>query len=373
MPGVSSSNVSYFALPAEAVVGAGGLGKAVRAVSNGLAGTLSSGRVVRLSPARPAIVAAPTARPVNADGSPAEQLARTSLSLGAIASGDTLIGNASYSYQDATSQFEQIWAIPPGRPPHRYSFDSCASYHKREFEPSGFEDNGDEYIYDRAVYGAQGEELDLTETPDIYKADIQWPDRGAWAPYAFKVQNGRCEYFGRAVMYGSRGDYAVGYREYHGPYLSAPSVANGNVAKRDVAVRWHGKQLSELGSGVALDVTDDGTAVGTDTYSEDGLGHKPFVHARLWSSSGAVTPIATDATASIAHAIDARHRVAGVLVRGDRAYAFLWQDGSTRTLDDIVHDANWHFEAAFDFSPDGRIAGSGTYRGNPGLFLVRIP
>ncbi len=366
MASESGANISVYVLPGNTAVAPSGFEKAVRVGTHGLLAASQSGRIVRLSPSPEAIIAAPTAKPVDSDGSPAEPLTHRFLSLGAIARGGTLIGNAAYSYGDATSAFGQTWVFPSGRPPHLFLSDSCGRYHKKRFEPRGFDD------YDETVYDAKGEDIDVTESPNIYKSDISWPDRGAWAPYAFKVRRGRCDYYGRAVMFASTGDYSVGYREYHGAYLSSSTLAAAPET-RDVAVRWRGNQLTELGPGVALDVAADGTAVGADAYSTYDLGNEPYVHARLWSASGAVTRIASDATASIAHAIDARHRVAGVLLRHNRYYAFLWQNGATRTIDDLVRDANWHFEAAFDFAPDGRIAGSGTYRGHPAVFLVNVP
>jgi hypothetical protein len=174
-------------------------------------------------------------------------------------------------------------------------------------------------------------------------------------------------------MYASSGAYSVGYREYHGPYISSPLNGNENTARRYVAIRWHGKRIEELGAGVANGVTADGTAVGADVLPKNGLANEPYAHGRLWAFSGAPVEVAADATASEARAIDARHRVVGVLIRGKRSYAFIWQNGVTRTLDDITHDRGWHFEEASHFTPDGAIIGKASYRGRPGVFIIKVP
>jgi hypothetical protein len=53
-----------------------------------------------------------------------------------------------------------------------------------------------------------------------------------------------------------------------------------------------------------------------------------------------------------------------------RHYAFLWQNGTLRRLDDVVRARNWRFECGYAFGPDGAIVGIGTYRGSPAVFEI---
>jgi hypothetical protein len=53
-----------------------------------------------------------------------------------------------------------------------------------------------------------------------------------------------------------------------------------------------------------------------------------------------------------------------------RHYAYLWENGVLRRLDDVARAPQWRFECAYAFGPGGWIVGTGTYRGTPAGFIL---
>ncbi len=201
-------------------------------------------------------------------------------------------------------------------------------------------------------------------------------EAGDWAPYAFIVNGSACRALGRAIVTNVRGTWATGYRGYLDGHV-APTNLNP-IRQHNVAVRWNGTQLTELGDGDALAVNSDGLAVGAsavpgrfDSQSggytgTDGAVHtftyaSATPHAIVWPLRGAGISIVRDAMRSVAYDVADDGTVVGMMVARDgKHYAFRWRRGRLERLDDLPHPPGWRFEAAYAIASDGTIAGIGT-------------
>jgi probable HAF family extracellular repeat protein len=164
------------------------------------------------------------------------------------------------------------------------------------------------------------------------------------------------------------GAYAAGYAGYVGNVPQAPDVP---TKQHFVALRWHGDERAAIGAGAALAINAAGVAAGADTPPGPGSHYGASPHARLWPLSGTPVDLVDGPETSVAYAIDARGRVAGMLEdAGGRHRAFLWQDGRLRLLDDAVRVPGWRFECAYAIAANGAIAGIGVYRGTASAFLL---
>ena len=203
--------------------------------------------------------------------------------------------------------------------------------------------------------------------------------RGEYAPYAFIVDGAQCRILGRAIVVDVRGEWSSGYRGYLDGHL-APTNLNV-MLQTPVAVRWHGTDLVELGTGDALAVSSSGFAVGADAVpgrfdagilSSDGIPRayrSAEPHAVAWDRSGREIMIEHTADRSVAYDVADDGTVVGTLTASDkRHYAFRWRAGKLERLDDLPHRAGWRFESAYSVSADGTIAGIGTYDGIPTVF-----
>jgi probable HAF family extracellular repeat protein len=204
------------------------------------------------------------------------------------------------------------------------------------------------------------------------------PDNvGALAPYALIVDGPTCTVLGRATIAALRGRYAAGYRGYLAGHL-APDNLNPDV-QRYVAVRWTGDALHELGLGVALAVNADGLVVGASGPPDHadwehrtmaGAYVQPMPQALAWNAKGQRIVIVGHALRSVAYDVADDGTVVGTLRERDGTYhAFRWRDGHGDLLDDLPHSPDWRFTSAYAITPDGTIAGVGTYRGVPAVFV----
>jgi len=279
--------------------------------------------------------------------------ADTFYSVGAVTPQHDVFADVRY-FQNGAASVNQRWVyrIPPGRSAQRKTFANCKE------DPDDF---------GVTVAGADGETLLVDKEPYIDQTAMR---AQAEPEFAFEVRGGACEFYGHALLTAASGAYAAGYRVYDSVVTRD---GQQSLVSRAVAVRWHGKQMSELGRGIALDVAADGTAVGADGEASPGSnGEPPHEQARMWPPAGKAVTLVTHSDASVARAVDGHRRVVGTLRSGKTCSAFIWENATTRTLDSIVGDANWHFEAAYDFAPDGRIAGIGRYKNRPAVFLLAV-
>jgi hypothetical protein len=201
--------------------------------------------------------------------------------------------------------------------------------------------------------------LDVTfESDDLVNPDEVFA--GDSAPIAVRLSRAGCARLGRFDLRDANGTFAAGYRGYYSDgKLGATNV--NRPAEKFFAVRWHDGKVSELGPGIAFAILADGTAVG-----------RGAAHATLWDPAGDATDLTPDAKASTAYAIDEAHRVIGSLTASDgRHYAFLWENGRLRLLDDTLAAPGWRLEAAFRFLPDGSIVGAGTHQAVASGFILR--
>ncbi len=213
---------------------------------------------------------------------------------------------------------------------------------------------------------SNGSLIATMQSPPVVNLD---DTSGQTAPVVLHLRSYQCLNMGNGVALGTRGLYAVGYTAY---VAGVPAPSNVVSSKeRFVAMRWHERTREPLGTGVAIGVAADGTSVGADTLPGADVAYAGHIHALLWQNGQSAVELAPESPLSVAYAIDARHRIIGMLEdeRG-RHYAFLWQNGSLRRLDDIVDRAGWRFECGYAFAPDGSIVGIGTYRGTPKVFEV---
>ncbi|MGD1068197.1 MAG: hypothetical protein ABR975_15415 [Vulcanimicrobiaceae bacterium] len=208
-------------------------------------------------------------------------------------------------------------------------------------------------------------------------SDVLPDNIGALAPYALIVNGPTCTVLGRATITALRGAYAAGYRGYLGGHL-APDDLN-TMLQRFVAVRWTDGALHELGLGVALAVNARGLVVGASGPSGHadwehptmgGAYVQPVPQALAWDPKGKRIVIAAHARRSVAYDVADDGTVVGTLQEHDGSYhAFRWRDGHGELLDELPHSPDWRFTAAFAIAPDGTIAGVGTYRGSPAVFV----
>jgi hypothetical protein len=191
---------------------------------------------------------------------------------------------------------------------------------------------------------------------------------GSRAPVALYLWSGYCYNMGNGIALGTDGLYTAGYVAYIAN-VPAPSNAISNK-ERFVATRWNVRTGQALGSGVAIAVNEDGTVVGADAPPGD-LAYEFSPHALLWQPGHAALEIAGDSAVSVAYAVDEKGRVAGMLedARGHH-YAFIWENGALRRLDDVVASPDWRFECVYAFARDGAMVGIGRYRGRPSAFVI---
>jgi probable HAF family extracellular repeat protein len=210
---------------------------------------------------------------------------------------------------------------------------------------------------------ADGDVLATMQSPEL--VDISDP-AGQLAPVAVRLRGTECTYLGNGSVLATAGTYAAGYLGYVGNVPQSPSAV---IKQRYEALRWHGDERSVVGQGVALAVAADGTIAGADAPPGFGSTYGIVPHARAWPLVGAAFDLVGGPGLSVAYAIDGRGRVAGMLEdAGGRHHAFVWQDGRLQLLDDLAHAADWRFECAYAFAPDGSIVGIGIYRGTATAF-----
>jgi hypothetical protein len=190
------------------------------------------------------------------------------------------------------------------------------------------------------------------------------------APYAVRLEDRSCTLLGRASLRGVAGEYASGFRGYFGAFNAPTDLRNDR--QRYVAVRMHGGTVTELGSGVALAISENGVAVGADAPPDIREASCCTPHAMLWRLDGTSVALAPNARSSVAYAVDDAGTALGTLVDANgKRFAFSWQHGRLRVLDDALHAPGWHFDAAFAFGPGGEIVGIGTHDGKAALFVAR--
>jgi probable HAF family extracellular repeat protein len=191
---------------------------------------------------------------------------------------------------------------------------------------------------------------------------------GQLAPIVVRLRGSECAYLGNGTAIATAGPYAAGYAGYVGNVPQSPSVV---TKQRYVALRWHGDERKVLGPGAALALTPDGSAAGADAPPGLGPSYGVVPHARLWPASGNPFDLDAGPNVSVAYALDASGRAAGMVESPDgRHHAFLWQDGKMQLLDDLAHAPDWRFECAYAFAPDGSIAGIGIFRGKATAFVM---
>jgi hypothetical protein len=162
--------------------------------------------------------------------------------------------------------------------------------------------------------------------------------------------------------------YSAGYTAY---IANVPAPSNVvSSSERFTAMRWHERERQPLGSGVALAINAAGAAAGSDVPPGRGSAFNALPHAQFWPSPGKAIELAPNVPQSVAYAIDDRSRIAGMLEDGGRHYAFIWENGTLRRLDDIAAADGWRLESAYAFTRTGGIAGIGTYRGTAEAFVI---
>lgn len=245
----------------------------------------------------------------------------------------------------------------------RWPLPSCAS-------------NGDSV--DQHAFGADADgrvaiTIDRTGSGSF---QVMRDDPSIFAPAAFIVRNGACRTLGRGIVNGVNGLWAVGYRGYLNGKL-APDNLNATMQK-DVAARWYGTHLRELGSGDALAVNSSGLTVGADAVPVPVLcatqqSFCPAVpHAVAWDVTGRRLALAPHSPNSVAYAVSNDGTVVGMLTdRKGRHFAFRWRHGVLQRLDDLPHPPGWRFESAYAIGDDGSIAGIGTHDGIATVFVYR--
>jgi hypothetical protein len=212
---------------------------------------------------------------------------------------------------------------------------------------------------------ADGSTVATMESPAVVDLD---DTSGQYAPVVLHLRSNECLNMGNGVALATAGLYTGGFESYVGGVPAPSNVVSQN--ERYVAMRWHDRTREPLGSGVVLAVNALGNAAGSDVPPGKGAAFAAAPHARIWLGGSALEP-AENAPASVAYAIDARNRVAGMLQDADgRHYAFLWKDGSLRRIDELVRAPGWRFECGYAFTPAGGIVGIGTYRGNAAAFEI---
>lgn len=190
---------------------------------------------------------------------------------------------------------------------------------------------------------------------------------GQYAPVVLHLRSNQCLNMGNGVALGTAGMYTAGYTAYINGVPAPSNVVSEN--ERFVAMRWDDRTREALGTGVAIAIDDAGDAAGASLPPGKGAAFDA-PHARIWTGGSAIGP-ADSAPASVAYAIDSRSRVTGMMLDGNaHHYAFLWENGTLRRLDDLVRAPGWRFECGYAFTPRGGIVGIGTYRGNAAAFEI---
>ena len=193
---------------------------------------------------------------------------------------------------------------------------------------------------------------------------------GQYAPVVLHLRSGQCLNMGNGVALGTGGLYTAGYTAY---IANVPAPSNViSERERFVAMRWHERTREPLGEGVAVAVAANGTAAGSDAPPGSGAAFNRAPHALLWyAGSSTAVELAAQSPSSVAYAVDDRNRVAGMVEdESRRHFAFLWQNGVLRRLDDLVRVPGWRFESAYAFGTGDAIVGIGTYRGTAAAFEV---
>jgi hypothetical protein len=191
---------------------------------------------------------------------------------------------------------------------------------------------------------------------------------GQYAPVVLHLRSNECLNMGNGVALGTAGLYTAGYTAYINGVPAPSNVVS--QSERFVAMRWHDRTREPLGTGVAIATNAAGNAAGADVPPGKGAAFDAAPHARVWIDGAMIEP-ANSSAASVAYAIDSRNRAIGMLEDNEgRHYAFLWENGRLRRLDDLVRAPGWRFESGYAFTPGGGIAGIGTYYGNAAAFVV---
>lgn len=192
---------------------------------------------------------------------------------------------------------------------------------------------------------------------------------GQNAPVVLHLRSRQCLNMGNGIALGTAGLYTAGYTAYIANVPAPSNVVSSR--ERFVAMRWHERTREPLGAGVALAINAAGEATGADVPPGSGAAYVAVSHARFWRGDGTGIDLAPNSPLSVGYAIDDRNRITGMLEGGDqRHYAFLWDAGTLRRLDDLVHAPGWRFECGYAFTPSGGIVGIGTYRGVAEAFQI---
>jgi hypothetical protein len=274
------------------------------------------------------------------------------LTLAGFDANGALLANASASYGGAVRRMHDVAVRARGKSLSTLDFSTCPYLpHTPGAAIAGFYTDGD------AIATLQSQEL--VDINDL---------SGQLAPIVVRLRGSECAYLGNGTAIATAGPYAAGYAGYVGNVPQSPSVV---TKQRYIALRWHGDERKVLGGGAALALTADGSAAGADAPPGLGSSYGVVPHARLWPATGDPVPIDAGPFLSVAYALDARGRVAGMIEDADgRHHAFLWQAGRLQLLDDIAHAPDWRFECAYAFAPDGSIVGIGVYREKATGFVI---
>ncbi|MGA8534259.1 MAG: hypothetical protein WB615_09155 [Candidatus Tumulicola sp.] len=190
---------------------------------------------------------------------------------------------------------------------------------------------------------------------------------GQNAPVVLHLRSRQCLNMGNGIALTTAGLYSAGYAASINNVPAPSNVASSR--ERFIAMRWHERTREALGNGVALAINSAGAAAGADVPPGAAYGIPP--HARFWPGNGSTVEIAPTSPVSAAYAVDDRNRVTGMLEDAQRRhYAFLWENGTLRRLDDVAGAPGWRFECGYAFAPGGGIIGIGTFRGNAAAFEI---
>lgn len=137
---------------------------------------------------------------------------------------------------------------------------------------------------------------------------------------------------------------------------------NRDASGTDHAFVWNNGVSASLSSreSEAQDVNEIGQIVGYNTLA---TGAK---HATLWQSGQTIDLDTLHTADSTAYAIND----SGTIV-GDAGFAFIYQDGQMRLLDDLIDPASgWQLRVGYDINNSGQIVGSGDFHGATHAFLL---
>ncbi|MBV8433604.1 MAG: hypothetical protein JO029_04920 [Candidatus Eremiobacteraeota bacterium] len=213
---------------------------------------------------------------------------------------------------------------------------------------------------------ADGSAIATMQSPEMVDLD---DTSGQYAPVVVHLRSRQCLDMGNGVALGTAGMFAAGYTAFINRVPAPSNVVSAH--ETFVAMRWHDRTREPLGDGIAIAVDTQGDAAGASVPPGKGGAFDALPHARIWFANRAPIQPAEASPASAAYAIDARGRVTGMLEdQSGRHYAFLWENGAVRRLDDAVRAPGWRFECGYAFGPAGEIVGVGTYRGTPAAFVI---